>query len=422
MVRRISRAADGKFRVTESKANDCSNKSGSPQKSISHQTRSYSAEWDTTEPLLQGQVDESLEIDCSHSNIEVRYIKDSRGKGSCQSLSISSQCGPKQYNLSKRQIGPCDKSFDSSVGDLSLHNAGDFRRSHHLQQNTMSTMPHGQYVNLRSSGSSHGSRNPQYRISSPPHFSQYSTAPNSPSKYQFQNERKPLSKSSRDSYAAPMEGLVYDPRYTRIEPIYEVGPYKPHNAPNRHSSFVIDTRRELPNHPYPYRAIQICSRPTAISTEPNDRSSYPIPKWRDSAEPQYAAVKQSNDELSNKTPSQNFDQTNVELSLRRHNANAAASRKASHKNHHLTTNSLGRPRKRNEEPSRRRRVQSMDNLTWEALALEERCTARPSGSVDLLSSRRDAGSLSRKSQKLDDPALKIQVTDLKFRRIVSSSL
>lgn len=415
MVRRISRTADGKFRVTESEVEAGSNKStsGSPRKKLSYQTRPHSAEWDTREPLLQkqDQVDDSLEIDCSRSDIEVRYVKDGRGKGSCQSLSTSSQSGPKQYNLLRRQIGPCDKSFDSSVGDASFHNVGEFSRPHHTRQNVMSPMPHGQYVNMRSSGSSHGTRNPQYRISSPPHFSDYSIAPSSPSKYKYQKhpERIPYSTTSRDSYSVPVEGLVYDPRYTRIEPIYEVGPYKPHNAPNRHSSFVIDTRRELSNHPYPYRAIQICSRTTSIPTEPNDRSSYPTPKWRDAAEPQYhtlSAVKQFKGQLPSNATSEHFDQNNVQLSLRRHNANAAASRKTTSKNFSLTTNSLGRPRKRNEDTSRRRRVQSMDNLTWEALALEDRTsTTRPSGSVDLLSSMREEGSFLRKNEKQHDPAL-----------------
>lgn len=410
MVRRISRAADGKFRVAECQVD--ASRSGSPQKTFSYQNRSHSAEWDTREPLLQEQVDDSLEIDCSQSDIEVRYIKDNRGKGSCQSLSMSSQCGTKQYNLLRRQIGPCDKSFDSSVGEASFHNAGDFRRPHPATKNMTSPSPHGQYVNMRSSGGSHGaSRNPQYRISSPPRFSDYSTTPGSPSKYNYQNrqERSAYCKTSRDSHSVPMEGLVYDPRYTRIEPIYEVGPYKPHNAPNRHSSFVIDTRRELPNHPFPYRAIQICSRTSSIPNEPSDRSSYPIPKWRDSEETEHhtlsAAGKQTNAQLST-----DADQNNVELSLRRHNTNAVASQKPKSKNFSLTTNSLGRPRKRNEDAPRRRRVQSMDNLTWEALALEERLLpTRPSGSVDLLSSRRDEGSLSRKNDKLNDPASKVQV-------------
>lgn len=384
-VRKINRAPDGKFRVSESRPGPASPRKTLPQ---SHLSRPRSVEWDTREPLLSPpQPDGSLEIDCSHSNIQVRYVKEGRGRDSCQSTSMSSLAGPKQYNLARRQIGPCDKSFDSSIADGSFQSVDDRRRPPHHRQitHTQSTMPHGQYVQLRHGPDPRGAKNLSYRISSPPQFSNYSFIPGSPSKYRHQG-RPQYHPTSRDSYSIMPEGLVCDPRNTRIQPVMGMHQRGPHQLPNRHS-LIIKKQVELDNHSHPHLTVQVCHT-TSNCTEPDrsgypvtnpDRSGYPVPKWRGSEAKYHTLPNQS--KIASKSAKNGVD-ADVELSLKRHNANRMTSHKSVLRGVGLGTNSLGRRRKKSCETPTRRRVHSLDDLTMAG----DDVTIAPKkiGSVDLL--------------------------------------
>nr|XP_039253695.1 roundabout homolog 1-like isoform X1 [Styela clava] len=421
LIRKISRASDGKFHVADkckAPSNQAIDAEESellmPQPQVPHKAGvispsrsselSHSVEWDPRSPLLQHTPretpvpengSESLEIDCSHSDIEVRYVKDGRGRVRCQSTSMSSLSGPRQYNTHGRQVIPYEPHLDSSYASSAEYHQSP---APYTRQSMVSPAPHmppyAQYVHLRPDNRK---MHPEYRVSSPPRLTDYNPTPASPPKYRYhKHSDQPgghYHVSPRDSYTNPSERLVFDPRYTRIEPIYEVGPH-PNIPPNRHSSFVIDTRRELPHHSQPHRAIQIYRTTGA----PKDGVNYPKPLWHDQSASRYHTLPHQPQmvQMSHAgAPRHHSDLDNVEASLIRHNANAApySTTAGDIRGPPSTTNtnSLGRSRRKSHEKetdSPRRRVCSVDDLTREnPLPANTAHVTERSESLDLLSSR-----------------------------------
>lgn len=470
-IRKISRAPDGKFHMSEGSSarslaiadmDECDSLIApvrpdtielSPSKSSlrSHGSRAHSQDWDPRSPLLPSasigasremlpsQESESLEIDCSQSDIEVRYVKDTSDGRRWPSSSMTSLPGQKQYNLTRRQTEPYVSAHDSSLEDSTFVSP----RDHHHQLGNYSTVsPYAQYVHFRDLSMNSGSprrhqHHSEYRVSSPPRFSDYNPTPASPSKNRYHKHTDQpgghYHVSPRSSFTNPADRLVYDPSYARVDPIYEVGPYRPAHCPHRHSSFVTDPRRPAHN-PY-YNPYQPQRHSYVNSETPTgSRQSNIIPVWRTSQSgSKYHTLTSHAGHSTTNTPNSDLDPGrgniesssshgnihNIETSLQKHHANALTRHQSfpSHHNRDQTqpkfsnipnnTGSLGRSRKlKNADSdrleSRRRRVCSVDDLSVDKEHITSTSDfSEQTGSLDVLDQRRSRFSVEDNSEGVE---------------------